>query len=447
MDHLEPVLGSHREPTSDPQVLIGQIEGFLKQAILQMPPDPQQGGRGRPRVLPSLCLWAGLLVCLLRGFSSQLALWRLLHQADFWFQPRRPVSDEAVYKRLEKEGAGPLQQLFTQISAVLQTRLAPYAQLSLAPFAKQVVALDETTLDQVARSLPALRQVPNGDDRLLPGKMAGLFDLRRQQWLRLDYIEKVHQNGKVLARAMIEGIEQGSLILADLGYFGFEWFDDLTDAKHWWVSRLRQKTSTKVIHTFYHQGETFDGLVWLGAYRADQAAHAVRLVQFKVGQTLYRYITNVRDPQLLPMIEIARLYARRWDIELAFKMIKQHLGLHLLWSAKTVVLLQQVWAVLIIAQILQALQMEIAGRAEVDPFEVSLALMVEYLPQFAYTGQDPVKLFVAQGRQLGFIRPSRRTVIKAPLIPLHELMPAPQGLVLKRTPRYAQRKCSPQQNK
>jgi hypothetical protein len=42
-----------------------------------------------------------------------------------------------------------------------------------------------------------------------------------------------------------------------------------------------------------------------------------------------------------------------------------------------------VWAVLIIAQILQALQIEIAARAEADPFEVSLALLVEYLPQFA----------------------------------------------------------------
>lgn len=164
---------------------------------------------------------------------------------------------------------------------------------------------------------------------------------------------------------------------------------------------MREKTSTKVIHAFYHQGETFDGLVWLGAYRADQAAAAVRLVQFRVGKQLYRYITNVRDPQLLPMLEIARLYARRWDIELAFKTIKQHLGLHLLWSAKTVVILQQVWAILIIAQILQALQMEIAARAQADPFEVSLALMVQYLPQFAYIGQDPIKLFVEQGRRLG----------------------------------------------
>jgi hypothetical protein len=421
--------------------LLDQVEFFIQQAILQMPPEPLPSGRGRPRVLPSLALWAGMLVCVLRGFSSLLALWRLLQQASFWFYPRFPVSDQAVYDRLEKEGSAPLQRLFTQISECLQSHLAPFATLNLAPFATQVVALDETTLDQVARSLPALQPVPKGDDRLLPGKLAALFDLRRQQWLNIEYVEYVHQNCKVLARKMIQALPKGTLILADLGYFGFEWFDYLTDNSYHWISRLRQKTSTEIIHTFYQKGDTFDGLVWLGAYRADQAAHAVRLVQFRVGQHLYRYITNVTDPNRLPMLEIAQLYARRWDIELAFKTIKQHLGLHLLWSAKTNIILQQVWAVLIIAQILQALQIEIAARAGADPFEVSLALLVEYLPQFAYTGQDPIKAFVEQGRQLRLIRPSRRTVVSAPLIPPEELLPIPEGLILTRTPRYSQRRC------
>jgi hypothetical protein len=128
---------------------------------------------------------------------------------------------------------------------------------------------------------------------------------------------------------------------------------------------------------------------------------------------------------------------------LAFTLIKQHLGLHLLWGAKPVVVLQQVWAVLIIAQVLQALRLEIAGRAGADPYEVSLPLLVEYLPYFAYRGLDPVAVFVEQGRALRLIRPSRRTVIAAPAIPLHDLLPLPPDVVLDRPPRYAQRRCGP----
>ena len=137
------------------------------------------------------------------------------------------------------------------------------------------------------------------------------------------------------------------------------------------------------------------------------------------------------------------MYARRWDIELAFQTIKRHLGLHLRWSAKPVVIQQQVWAVLIMAQILPALRLEIAGRAGVDPFEVSLALLVQYLPEYAYTGQDPVTVFVTPGRALGFIRPSRRTRIRAPTLRPEHLVPCPPGLVLIRRARTARRKCGP----
>ena len=397
---------------------VGDIEAFLRELVAQFPPDrrrsPAPGGfrgPGRPRVLPALALWAGLLVCVLRGAWGQLALWRLLTIRGLWDYPRFPVSDQAVYNRLARDGTEPLERLFGQVSGVLAARLAPYAAGTLAPFAAEVVALDETTLDQVARLLPALRDLPPGDDRLLPGKLAGVFDVRRQQWRRVLPIAAVHQNEKVAARAMVEDLPRGSLVLADLEYFGFAWFDWLTDHGYCWVSRLRAKTSYTVLHTYYHRGDTLDAVVFLGAHRADRAQHAVRLVQFAVGGTLYRYLTNVLDPHTLPPADLARLYARRWDFELAVKLGKRELGLHLLWSAKPVVIAQQVWAVLIIAQILQALRLEIAARAGLDPFEVSLPLLIQYLPQFAADGRDPIAAVLAVGRRARFFRPSTRTRI------------------------------------
>jgi Transposase DDE domain len=427
-------------PTAPLTPVVGAVEKFLAEVVPHLTAEPPRSERrGRPAVLPNLCLWSGLLVCVLRGFSTQLSLWRWLHWAKLWNYPRFPVSDAAVYKRLERSGTAPLERLFEQISQLLADRLAPYQNVKLAAFAKAVVALDETTLDQVARTLPILRGVAKGDDRLLPGKLSGLFDLRRQQWLKIAYQAEPRQNEKVAARSMLQNLAPGSLILADLGYFGFEWFDQLTAWGYFWVTKLRAKTSYTVIHTYYKDknSDTLDQLVWLGAYRPDQAAFAVRLVQFRVKGTLYRYLTNVLAPAKLPIIEVARLYARRWDIELAFKTLKVHLNLHLLWSAKTLVILQQVWATLSIAQIVQALQMEIAGRAEVDVFEVSLALLIQYLPQFAYTGQDPVGEFVQYGRPLRFIRPSSRTLINAPEPDLASYLPLPPNLVLVRDPRYA----------
>lgn len=422
--------------------VIGDIERFLQEMIKGLAPEPVRSpSRGRPRILPSLCLWAGLLVCVLRGFTSQWALWRLLSLNGLWEYPLFGLSDQAIYKRLAQEGVAPLQHLLLQLHQVLSERLAPWMAQDLAPFSQEVLVLDETSLDTVARSLPSLREIPNGDARLLPGRLAGLFDLRRQLWHRVEYIADAQQNERVLARQMVADLPAGSLLLADLGYFGFAWFDWLTDQHYDWISRLRAKTSYTVQHVFYQQGDVFDGLVWLGAYRADHAAHAVRLVQFQVGTTTYRYLTNVLDPVRLPIVMIAQLYSRRWDIELAFKLVKRELKLHLLWSAKTVVIQQQVWAVLIISQILQALRMEIAGRAQVDPYEVSMALLVRCLPDLARSGQDPVQAFIEHGRRVYLIRPSTRTVIRAPDIPVELIRPQPPDLPLWREPHYAHRRC------
>ena len=170
-----------------------------------------------------------------------------------------------------------------------------------------------------------------------------------------------------------------------------------------------------MIHTFYRRGDIFDGIVWLGAHRADRARHAVRLVTFRQGNPLLRYITNDLEPSTFSIASMAELYARRWDIEMALKLVTAS------EAAPSVVCQargdsQQIWATLIISQILQSLRLEIAHKAGVDPFEVSIGLLVEYAPQYAYEGRDPVKIFVERdSRELGFIRPSRRTASRPQL--------------------------------
>lgn len=435
--------------TPDP-ALLNEVEGLLAELIAALAPAAPIDGaigrsRGRPPILPAALLWSGLVVGVLRGTPSQLDLWRLISGTGLWHFPAVAVTDDAVYKRLDRSGGTAMAGLFADLTRLLLARVPP--DRSLAPFAAEVVAVDETTLDPVARRLPSLRDVPPRDVRLLPGKLAGVFDVRRQLWRHVEHIPAPRQNEKVAARGLVADLPTGSLILADLGYFSFPWFDALTDAGQWWVSRLRTGTSYHLLHVGYQDGETLDALVWLGAHRADKAKHAVRLVQFRQGGALRRYLTNVRDAEVLPLADIARLYARRWDIEMAVDLAKTKLGLHLLWSAKTTVVLTQVWAVLLVAQLLQALRIEVAVRAEVDPFDVSLPLLVRYLPRYArhaaQHGGDPIAAFVADGRRLGFIRPSRRLRILVPAVPPEAWIPPPEDLVLVRTPRYANRKPGP----
>lgn len=425
-----------------------QIESFLQTVMKGLMRSQDQdaaadqvGKAGRPVYLPSVTLWMAVLVAVLRGLKSQRAIWRLLAAGGWWKQPSYDITDQAVYKRLEQEGWKPLAEVFERVSQLLaqwlQSALQVYQQqhAPLAAFASEVIALDEMHLDQVSRRLPILRHLKKGDMQLLPGKLVALFDVRLQQWRTIDYIAQAKQNGMQEARALLGSVKQGALLLADLGYFCFQWFDELTDRGYSWISRVKENTSVVVLHTYYQAGETFDRLVWLGAWNI-KGKYVVRQVQFRQGGELRQYFTNVCNPTVLPLSEIARLYARRWDIELAFLTLKRELGLHLIWSSKAGVVLAQVWACLIIAQVMQALRMEVALRAEVDPFDVSLPLLFEALPQFSSAGYDGIVECVRQGRRLGIIRPSTRLRIQAPEIPREYLLPLPPETVLCRQPCY-----------
>ena len=412
---------------------IQDVERFITTGLLPLEP-PREGKVGRPLVVPALALWSGMLICILRGMGSQLALWRLLAQEGVWSFDRFDVSDDAVYKRLKTAASDTFQKLFEQITELLQGMLKQPETAVLAPFAAGVFALDGMTLDGVKKCLPTLRGIK---DTVLPGKVLAMFDVRAQLWRRLEYREHPQENDKHSARAMLPGLPLGSLILADMGFFSFEWFDDLTQMGHFWLSRMRSKTTYTVEHVFLSQNGVRDVIIWLGQYRADRAKHAVRLVEFRINGKQYAYITNVLDPRQLSVADIARLYARRWDIEMMFNLVKTHLKLHMIWSAHQNVVIHQVFAVFTVAQIILGLRSEIARQTQADTFEISLDLLVRTLPRLLQRGQDPIQFMVEFGRKGRYIRPSSRTLIKVPQIDLAEYLFPPADLLLTRTPRYA----------
>ena len=415
--------------------LVNSIEAVLREVIGGLE-DERSSRLGRPRVLPALALWAGMLVCVARGFGSQLDLWRLLTKVGVWDFPRFPLKDDAVYKRLKQASRETFHTIFDKVTRLLTMRREPVPAGTepLAPFAAGVYALDEMTLDAIKKRLPSLRE---SVEAVLPGKVTALFDVRAQLWHQVQFQAEAHQNEKVAARGMLEHVPPRSLILADLGYFAFAWFDDLTQAGHYWISRLRAKTSYTIVHTFYQCEGVLDAIVWLGAYRADRAAHAVRLVSFTRNGKTWAYLTNVLDPSQLSLLQISQLYARRWDIEMMFNMLKTHLHLHLLWASHLTVVLHQVFAVFTVAQVILGLRADIAQQAQADVFEVSLDLLIRWLPRFAQDGQDPVKAIVTLGRDMLIIRPSSRITVHAPDPPQSLYTPLPVGIVLTRQPRYA----------
>ena len=78
--------------------------------------------RGRPASLSGWHLCLGIVLCGLRGFGAQLALWRLLCLEPIGpFLPVQVV-DQAVYNRLAR-AAGLMRALFVQVSGWMGQQL------------------------------------------------------------------------------------------------------------------------------------------------------------------------------------------------------------------------------------------------------------------------------------------------------------------------------------
>ncbi len=160
---------SEQEPAW-PQPKREQMVQLLEESCQQVRNLPSKRA-GRPAKVSWSHLCLAILLCFLRGWNTQLEVWRLIgSQRLGGFAPVQ-VCDQAIYNRLERAGTW-LYWLFEQVSAWLRTRLEGWEDRRLAPWASQVYAVDASTLDRLGRFLPWLRPVAEGDKAGLGARSA-----------------------------------------------------------------------------------------------------------------------------------------------------------------------------------------------------------------------------------------------------------------------------------
>ena len=199
---------------------------FLQELLsLSSPaPDPTiKRGRGRPATFCLQQIWLGLLLGGLQQADSFRQIWRHLSTRSQGSFPLLNVTYEAVRKRVLSAGLESLQTLFEEVSERLRQRLQalPTSALPLASFAPQIVVLDESTFDQLKRLTTDLQEVAPGDAaHLQPGKLAGLFDLRTQQWVRLQFRADGLAGCNTHLLPLLQGLQRGALIFfIEKGFF------------------------------------------------------------------------------------------------------------------------------------------------------------------------------------------------------------------------------------
>lgn len=163
------------------------------------------------------------------------------------------------------------------------------------------------------------------------------------------------------------GFPQGSTVIMDMGYRNFKQFNQWTEERITWVTRLHPHTSyviknrNKVTEGEKIAGVKSDVVIRMGADESKAEKVDCRLIQFRSLETnkTFSFITNnlTSSPSI-----IAATYKKRWGIELLFKRLKQNMPLKYFLGDNPNAIKIQVWCSLITDLLLQVIRRQVKRK-------------------------------------------------------------------------------------
>ena len=140
--------------------------------------------------------------------------------------------------------------------------------------------------------------------------------------------------------------EPGAFYVMDRGYLDFERLHRLHEAGSFFVTRA--KTNLKALRRYSRPVDRSTGLicdqtiVLTGFYSRQDFDTPLRRIKFKDPETGKRLVFLTNN-FALPAITIADLYRCRWQVELFFKWIKQHLRIKVFFGTSENAVKTQIW--------------------------------------------------------------------------------------------------------
>jgi transposase len=204
--------------------------------------------------------------------------------------------------------------------------------------ANSVYALDSTSIDLCLSVFPWARFK----------ETKGAIKLHTLLNLRGNIPEFIHiSDGKMHDRQLLEILipERGSIYIVDRGYQKFERYYALHLAGATFITRA--KSDIKMTRIYSHPIDKATGLcsdqsVILTSRTRKDYPDAFRRIVYRApdSDTRFVFITN---NFALPALTIAELYKARWQIELFFRWIKQHLRIKSFYGTSANAVKTQIW--------------------------------------------------------------------------------------------------------
>lgn len=221
--------------------------------------EGKKGKKLRERILTLPVMMAIVLSLVYRRIPGLSELVRVLQSEGLLWVGVVPVSKQALSKRLSSLPAQLFASVFEQVMQRIRAKnlltpvTAEWAGIS-ENFAAVWIA-DGSTLEELRHHLKVLRD----KGTVLAGKMMMLVEAFNHRPVATWYTEDAAANDKTFCQLLLERLPEGGLLIFDLGFFKFPWFDDF----------LERISLEMVFRSLYHfsqallRGETVDLVPYL----------------------------------------------------------------------------------------------------------------------------------------------------------------------------------------
>lgn len=180
-----------------------------------------------------------------------------------------------------------------------------------------------------------------------------------------------------LARGLFPQLHQGMLLFVDRGFSGYDLWATAAQRGAQLCWRTKSNTSLPVTQVL-SDGSYLSALA--PPRKNPGAPIVVRVIEYTLShpsrdptEAPIRLITTLLDPELAPANELAVLYAERWEEESAFDELKTHQrgAGRVLRSKSPEMVIQEIYAHLLVYYAIRELINRSAEDAEIDPDRVS----------------------------------------------------------------------------
>lgn len=294
----------------------------------------------------------------------------------------RVSSKAALSKARQKLGAAPLREIFEQMAQPLCNTSLPgsyWNDLHLVALDGSTLALQDTAANASHFGRPANQ---NGRGAYPVARFVALAEVGTHLIFKAA-LGRYKDSEITLADDVIGGLKPSMLCLADRLFPGLALWKkaSATGAHLLWRAKVG-------LHL--ERLETLADGSWLGRWTSgtrgqeDSTGVVVRVVEYRLkrgGESSYRLLTTLLDPQQAPAESLATLYPQRWEIELTIKEGKTVIreGKPTLRSKIPELTQQEFWGLLMAHYTVRKMMAQAAQAREMDPDELSYQSSVELI--------------------------------------------------------------------